>query len=682
MLVLGAATVCAWMTSTSLAATVKAVADNRSGSILAFDGSGDPVQSGFNIDPGQNDYDPITFNECVIDNGRQGCMNVTSQFVNIGPGNVVDGFTASGSLNASKPTGAGQAISDAFLSVQIQVSGLAAGQTAPFNFSGALDETNSAGVISVTGPGVNFSVNSDTTWNQVLNLGNGTYSILIDANASVSGSAAATQSLTFSFSLVEVPPPPASCGSAGSCFLPKLTPGCDDAACCASICAADPFCCNSQWDQICADSAGLGCAQVVMTKPFVNPDNGRTYQVASPKGFADSNTFAVAQGFTLADIVNGRENAWIAANLASNVPNLNFGRVRVGLNDVLVENVFTWTTGVPFSYSRWAPSEPNNAGNEDSVEVYANRLWNDTAVALPRFAALERGSAVCIAAAGSCFSTHGPGCDDESCCNEVCTVDPFCCATSWDSACVNGALARCNVAQVGATIVNPATRSRYIRVSSGSWTQAEQFARSLNGNLVTIDSAAENEWLRLNFIAQPGNPSQYWIGFSDRKIENAFQWVSNEPVGYTNWGSGEPNNSGGAEDFALMNPNGTWNDIPAGFNLPALIEIGCIADFDGNNDVGGSDLGFLLGQWGTANATADLNADSIVDAADLAIFLGSWGACPTSNACTPRSTPGSDQPGCTACICAIDPFCCNTSWDSICVNQAQVECVAACQCGQ
>jgi hypothetical protein len=39
--------------------------------------------------------------------------------------------------------------------------------------------------------------------------------------------------------------------------------------------------------------------------------------------------------------------------------------------------------------------------------------------------------------AGSCFSPHASGaCNDLACCNAVCTVDPSCCSTAWDSLCV------------------------------------------------------------------------------------------------------------------------------------------------------------------------------------------------------------------------------------------------------
>ncbi|MGP1346182.1 MAG: hypothetical protein ACTS3F_05875 [Phycisphaerales bacterium] len=55
---------------------------------------------------------------------------------------------------------------------------------------------------------------------------------------------------------------PLACGDAGTgdCCIANGTPFCDDAACCEQICAADPFCCDTQWDQICADAAVVGCA--------------------------------------------------------------------------------------------------------------------------------------------------------------------------------------------------------------------------------------------------------------------------------------------------------------------------------------------------------------------------------------------------------------------------------------
>ncbi|MEM7229342.1 MAG: hypothetical protein AAF432_11070 [Planctomycetota bacterium] len=53
------------------------------------------------------------------------------------------------------------------------------------------------------------------------------------------------------------PQPP--CPGLGDCFAPNGTPGCDIAACCELNCNADPFCCEVEWDQICADEAIVSC---------------------------------------------------------------------------------------------------------------------------------------------------------------------------------------------------------------------------------------------------------------------------------------------------------------------------------------------------------------------------------------------------------------------------------------
>jgi hypothetical protein len=49
------------------------------------------------------------------------------------------------------------------------------------------------------------------------------------------------------------------CGFGGDCCASNGTPGCDDPACTDAVCAIDPFCCDTQWDGICADEAITEC---------------------------------------------------------------------------------------------------------------------------------------------------------------------------------------------------------------------------------------------------------------------------------------------------------------------------------------------------------------------------------------------------------------------------------------
>ncbi len=45
--------------------------------------------------------------------------------------------------------------------------------------------------------------------------------------------------------------------------------------------------------------------------------------------------------------------------------------------------------------------------------------------------------------------------------------------------------------------------------------------------------------------------------------------------------------------------------------------------------------------------------------------------------CEIHESPGCDDPDITACVCAMDPFCCNNYWDQLCVNEGE-ECGAQC----
>ena len=50
----------------------------------------------------------------------------------------------------------------------------------------------------------------------------------------------------------------AGCPGPGSCCAANATPGCDNEFCCAVVCTADPFCCETVWDESCAlQAAGL-----------------------------------------------------------------------------------------------------------------------------------------------------------------------------------------------------------------------------------------------------------------------------------------------------------------------------------------------------------------------------------------------------------------------------------------
>ena len=100
----------------------------------------------------------------------------------------------------------------------------------------------------------------------------------------------------------------------------------------------------------------------------------------------------------------------------------------------------------------------------------------------------------------------------------------------------------------------------------------------MGGDLVTIDDAAENSWVRSTFY-QPWAPwyvagGACWIGLNDAAQEGQFVWASGSAAPYRNFNAGEPNNADGGEDYVWMyTSNGTWNDEQATASVPGVVEM-------------------------------------------------------------------------------------------------------------
>ncbi len=163
--------------------------------------------------------------------------------------------------------------------------------------------------------------------------------------------------------------PPGFCGSGGDCCTANATPFCEDVECCDTVCAVDPFCCKTQWDQICADQAadvcgkcGAGCAGDL-------DDDGDTDS-------ADLNTLL-----------------------------FDFGCMGTCVGDL------------------------DGDGDTDSA---------DLRILLEGFGCVPPPSDCCAANAT-------PGCDDRACEEVICAVNRFCCALEWDSLCAETAQTLCAV---------------------------------------------------------------------------------------------------------------------------------------------------------------------------------------------------------------------------------------------
>jgi cysteine-rich repeat protein len=161
--------------------------------------------------------------------------------------------------------------------------------------------------------------------------------------------------------------------------------------------------------------------------------------------------------------------------------------------------------------------------------------------------------------------------DDGDGCDSNCRLEPFCGDGQLDAdeECDDanqddgdGCDSRCRIEDVdppeGCNLIEDMDRRETYRCWRGrTWSEARDHCEGSNMDLVTVDSAADNEQL-----ADSVRFGSIWIGLNDRRVEDEWQWHGRASA-YRNWNDGEPNNTGD-EDCAEFQSNGGWNDANCG----------------------------------------------------------------------------------------------------------------------
>jgi hypothetical protein len=103
---------------------------------------------------------------------------------------------------------------------------------------------------------------------------------------------------------------------------------------------------------------------------------------------------------------------------------------------------------------------------------------------------------------------------------------------------------------------------------SKTWTEAKAHCESMRGYLVTITSQEEQTFIE--GLISKGQKNFYWIG-GYCNADRVFRWVTDEPMTYTNWVPGQPDNYQRRQDkiiiYRIPNPklsrskDGQWDDL-------------------------------------------------------------------------------------------------------------------------
>ena len=118
---------------------------------------------------------------------------------------------------------------------------------------------------------------------------------------------------------------------------------------------------------------------------------------------------------------------------------------------------------------------------------------------------------------------------------------------------------RMELDNMGQWVLNPANNHSYKRVYCESWDDAQAKATAEDAHLVSINDAAEQQWLVKIFGTAP-----CWIGLTDTVKEGEWNWTSGEPLTYFNWAFHKLIDADrGDEDYVFMglSPDSRWHKV-------------------------------------------------------------------------------------------------------------------------
>jgi len=221
----------------------------------------------------------------------------------------------------------------------------------------------------------------------------------------------------------------------GDCCDPGPEPGCNDPLCCQMVCDVMPFCCSDAWDELCVKAAGMMCPQACDTTTAGCAGSlNDCLQFGEGPGCADANCcVAVCLIDPMCCDVQWDLSCAAQASVVCDIP------AACGSDPA---------ADCCSAHGSASCADPACCGAVCEFDPYCcDTVWDELCV----MSAQEICGCVVpltcgVPGAGPCFEAHGGvGCDDASCCDSVCAIDPFCCSLVWDAICVSEAEEFCGV---------------------------------------------------------------------------------------------------------------------------------------------------------------------------------------------------------------------------------------------
>ena len=374
--------------------------------------------------------------------------------------------------------------------------------------------------------------------------------------------------------------------------------------------------------------------------------NGSLYYCStSPAASTSATNIAESNGGHLAVITSQEENDLLSSFLVTQC-------ALIGLSDSNSEGNFQWANGAPLEYTDWAYGQPNNDNGNQDCAVLCSDGWYDSHCEIAYEFIME---IPCTTyeqttgpANGSVFQVGTEtityvvtdDCGTSLTCSFTVTVEEGVSLDCPDDITIDcpsgqsGVQAYWQVPELtscctdcsgtpdsiaGFMYMGSFGGSKYFcSLTNATWPNANIAAQANGGYLAEINDAAEN-----TFLANILSLQKAWIGLNDANVEGSFVWSTNNPLTYTNWYPGQPNNKDNYQDYVAMLSNGLWNDEYNNLAMEYIMEIPCTSV----TQIGGPWNGSIL-PIGTSTITyAGMDGCGNTDTCSFDITVSNPGTC-------------------------------------------------------
>lgn len=458
------------------------------------------------------------------------------------------------------------------------------------------------------------------------------------------------------------------CGDpdAGNCFLPNATPGCDLFTCCNDVCVIDAYCCGVAWDLSCATAADRLCSTIDVCGV---PGSGSCFVPWNPKTQKKPRLGCDDAG--CCDRVCRIPGFGYCCGLDDGL-----GRGEVGWDAKCVQKALEVCNdcGDPFSGSCYTSTGTPACNSPECCETVCriddfccDVVW-DALCASFAFSSCPDPISLCGSdRTRDCFVASGiGGCSDKDCCVAICGgVDPYCCEVRWDEVCVRQAAAFCGPLRPGrgpCLLPHPE-----------------------NGCVDPLCSTA----------VCSVRPECCTAGWDALCVEAAFAICIDPDSGLGEGSCLLPHATPGCVDPICTNAvcqvlphccTAAWDQACVNYarnNCFPLASWRCPCAescFEAHETPGCSEKTCcaVVCHRRPECCLIEWDADCARLARSLCCGDGGCGDVCLGSCLEVRPTPGCSDPFCCETVCGLDPLCCTSSWDFLCVEAAALRCLGGC----